>query len=90
MFLPLGRNREKDNRRNRDRAEGDRSGNRHPPGVASSRSLPNDGIRLNLIRDLIREGHLSRVLISHDICSKTRLQHYGGHGYVTSLTTSCR
>ena len=43
--------------------------------------LPNDGIRLNLIRDLIQEGHLSRVLISHDICTKTRLQHYGGHGY---------
>jgi phosphotriesterase-related protein len=43
--------------------------------------MPNDGMRLNVIRGLIKEGHLSRVLISHDICTKTRLQHYGGHGY---------
>jgi phosphotriesterase-related protein len=43
--------------------------------------MPNDGMRLNVIRDLIKEGHLSRILISQDICTKTRLQHYGGHGY---------
>jgi len=43
--------------------------------------LPNDGARLRLIRDLIDRGHLSQVLISHDICTKTRLATYGGHGY---------
>jgi phosphotriesterase-related protein len=43
--------------------------------------LPNDAIRLKMIRALIDAGHLSRVLISHDICTRTRLVHYGGHGY---------
>lgn len=43
--------------------------------------LPSDGMRLNLIRELIDRGHLSQVLMSHDICTKTRLVRYGGHGY---------
>jgi len=28
-----------------------------------------------------RSGHLERVVISHDICYKTRLTSFGGHGY---------
>jgi phosphotriesterase-related protein len=43
--------------------------------------MPNDGARLKLIRALIDHGHLERLLISHDICTRTRLSHYGGHGY---------
>jgi len=43
--------------------------------------LPNDGMRLNAIRALIEHGHLSRVVISQDICRKTRLVEFGGHGY---------
>jgi len=43
--------------------------------------LPNDAMRLNMIRTLVDEGHLSRILISHDICTRTRLVGYGGHGY---------
>ena len=43
--------------------------------------LPNDAARLRLIRLLIEHGHLERVLISHDICTRTRLTRYGGHGY---------
>ncbi len=43
--------------------------------------LPNDGMRLNAIRTLVDHGHLSRVIISHDICRKTRLTRFGGHGY---------
>lgn len=43
--------------------------------------MPNDGQRLKSIRKLIDHGHLDRVVISHDICYRTRLQHYGGHGY---------
>ena len=43
--------------------------------------LPNDGTRLGAIRTLIEHGHLSRVIISHDICRKTRLVRFGGHGY---------
>ena len=43
--------------------------------------MPNDAVRLNLIRTLIDNGHLERVLISHDICARTRLIKFGGHGY---------
>ena len=47
--------------------------------------LPNDGLRLNMIRELIRHGHRSQIVISHDICTKTRLRRYGGHGYAHIL-----
>ena len=43
--------------------------------------MPNDATRLNLIRALIDHGHLDRVVISHDICYRTRLASFGGHGY---------
>ena len=42
---------------------------------------PNDGRRLQLIRALIERGHLDKIVISHDICSRTRLTSFGGHGY---------
>ena len=43
--------------------------------------MPNDAIRLRMIRALIARGHLERVVISHDICYRTRLSRFGGHGY---------
>jgi phosphotriesterase-related protein len=43
--------------------------------------MPNDATRLKLIRALIDGGHLERVVISHDICYRTRLASFGGHGY---------
>jgi phosphotriesterase-related protein len=43
--------------------------------------MPNDAQRLRLIRKLIQQGHLDRVVISHDICYRTRLSRFGGHGY---------
>ncbi|MFO1062236.1 MAG: hypothetical protein U1E53_35345, partial [Dongiaceae bacterium] len=43
--------------------------------------MPNDATRLKLIRALIDHGHLERVVISHDICYRTRLASFGGHGY---------
>ncbi len=43
--------------------------------------MPNDATRLALIRTLIGHGHLERVVISHDICARTRLSSFGGHGY---------
>ncbi len=43
--------------------------------------MPNDATRLRLIRALIERGHLERVVISHDICYRTRLASFGGHGY---------
>jgi phosphotriesterase-related protein len=43
--------------------------------------MPNDAGRLKLIRGLIARGHLAQVVISHDICYRTRLTMFGGHGY---------
>ena len=43
--------------------------------------LPNDAIRLRMIRRLIERGHLDQIAISHDICYRSRLQEFGGHGY---------
>jgi phosphotriesterase-related protein len=43
--------------------------------------MPNDAVRLRLMRALIARGHLERIVISHDICYRTRLTRYGGHGY---------
>jgi phosphotriesterase-related protein len=43
--------------------------------------LPNDGMRLDLILRLVTRGYRDRIAVSHDICTKTRLVRYGGHGY---------
>jgi phosphotriesterase-related protein len=43
--------------------------------------MPNDAARLKLIRALIAHGHRDRVVVSHDICYRTRLVEFGGHGY---------
>lgn len=43
--------------------------------------LPNDAGRLRCIRRLIDRGHLEQIAISHDICYRTRLTRFGGHGY---------
>jgi phosphotriesterase-related protein len=43
--------------------------------------MPNDAVRLRAIRTLIDRGHLAQVVISHDICYRTRLTKFGGHGY---------
>ena len=48
---------------------------------ASDIDMPNDGMRLKLLRMLIDHGHLERIVISHDICHCTRLTKFGGHGY---------
>ena len=47
--------------------------------------LPNDHQRLNEISQLIDEGYLNQILISHDIASKTQLCAYGGWGYAHIL-----
>lgn len=43
--------------------------------------MPNDALRLKAIRRLIERGHLDQILISQDICYRTRLKKNGGHGY---------
>lgn len=47
--------------------------------------MPNDAIRINLIMGLIEAGYAERIVIAHDICQKTNLIHYGGHGYAHIL-----
>jgi phosphotriesterase-related protein len=47
--------------------------------------LPNDGRRLELIRAVMARGHGAQVLIAHDICTRTRLRRFGGHGYTHLL-----
>ncbi|MCC7275530.1 MAG: aryldialkylphosphatase [Alphaproteobacteria bacterium] len=49
--------------------------------ASSDIDMPNDAMRLRHIRGLIDHGHLDRVVISHDICYRTRLTRFGGHGY---------
>jgi len=47
--------------------------------------LPNDHQRLNEISQLIDEGYLNQILISHDVASKQQLCAYGGWGYAHIL-----
>ena len=43
--------------------------------------MPNDGERMRQILALIERGHLTQVLMSHDIAYKHALTRYGGWGY---------
>ncbi len=43
--------------------------------------LPTDRDRVRLIRSFADKGHAQQILVSQDICTKTRLQRWGGHGY---------
>ena len=43
--------------------------------------LPSDMERLRQIRDLARRGFGDQVIISQDICTRTRMRQWGGHGY---------
>jgi len=48
-------------------------------------AMPNDAGRLRLIRAVADLGHITRVLVSHDIYSKTHWLRYGGEGYAHIL-----
>jgi phosphotriesterase-related protein len=43
--------------------------------------LPNDYYRINQIIELISNGYVKHILLSHDLCWKTRWVRYGGLGY---------
>ncbi|WP_454720852.1 MULTISPECIES: phosphotriesterase family protein [Cupriavidus] len=49
--------------------------------MSSEIDMPNDGARLKMARLLVARGHRDQVLLSQDICTRTRLGRYGGHGY---------
>ncbi len=43
--------------------------------------IPNDTQRIYEVRQLIEEGYIDKIVISHDICCKSRRVRYGGWGY---------
>lgn len=43
--------------------------------------LPTDRMRIRAIRAMFDAGMEDRVLISQDICTRSRLKRWGGHGY---------
>ncbi len=43
--------------------------------------LPNDFARLRQINRFADLGYANQILVSHDICTKTRMRSFGGHGY---------
>jgi len=47
--------------------------------------MPNDAMRINHIMDLIDAGYADRIVVSQDICQKSNLTSYGGHGYAHIL-----
>jgi phosphotriesterase-related protein len=47
--------------------------------------VPSDGERIKTLAYLIDEGFGDRLLVSHDVCFKTRLSSYGGPGYAHIL-----
>jgi phosphotriesterase-related protein len=50
-------------------------------GTPDFAPVPHDGWWVDQIMQLIDQGYLNQILISHDICHKVRLHHYGGSGY---------
>lgn len=43
--------------------------------------LPTDLQRLKIIKSMFDAGFGEAILISHDVCTCTRMTHWGGHGY---------
>ena len=43
--------------------------------------MPSDAKRMDDIAWAASEGHGRKIVVAHDICSKNRLERYGGHGY---------
>ena len=50
------------------------------PGVPYA-DIPNDGLSLTAVLQLLNKGFLEQVLLSMDVCLKTCLAAYGGPGY---------
>ena len=46
-----------------------------------------DAQRLDRIEFLIEQGHLDKILLSHDVCTKSKTASYGGVGYAHILNT---
>jgi phosphotriesterase-related protein len=55
------------------------------PETLSVTDIPNDAMRIAQIKDLIKRGFGDQIILSHDICNKSRYREYGGHGYAHIL-----
>ena len=44
--------------------------------------VPNDQLRIKIIKELIAAGHLEQLLISTDVCGKVAQSSYGGVGFI--------
>jgi phosphotriesterase-related protein len=51
------------------------------PKSDNDKMIPSDNERITNIVKHIEAGNVDRLLISHDICTKLQLSHYGGHGF---------
>ena len=50
-------------------------------GANPAIDMPGDGKRMDDIAWLASQGYGHKILVAHDICTKSRLERYGGHGY---------
>lgn len=57
----------------------------YPPEIPLEIPMPSDQIRVQRIRQLIEEGYVDRIMMSHDIDAKCWTYRYGGHGYAHIL-----
>ena len=55
------------------------------PQQPTSIDIPSDQGRIRQIIELIEEGYLNQILISHDICNRIRLACFGGSSYAHIL-----
>ena len=54
-------------------------------GANPAIDMPTDAKRMDDISWLVGQGYGHKVLVAHDICTKSRLERYGGHGYAYIL-----
>jgi phosphotriesterase-related protein len=57
------------------------------PPHAPDTYMPSDYQRIEQLIKLIDEGHLERLVLAHDNCTKHRLRAFGGHGFDHIPTT---
>jgi len=43
--------------------------------------MPSDGSRVHRIKQLVEDGYVDKILVSHDIDNKISLHRFGGHGF---------
>lgn len=54
-------------------------------GANPAIDMPGDGKRMDDISWVVAQGYERKILVAHDICTKNRLERYGGHGYAYIL-----